>query len=72
MAKKNAETEQSVEDAFNDQSTALRAFADLLDAYPDTTDPDEQKRIAGELHLTAPKTAEAVKKIAKYLEETHG
>ena len=71
MPNKNESPDNTPDDAFAEQSAGLRTFADLLDEYPDANDT-EQKRIAGELHLTAPRTADAVKQISKYLEKTHG
>ena len=71
MAKKNDQTEHSPDEAFAEESASLRDFADLLDKYPEA-EADDKKRLAGELHLTAPRTADSVRKIAKYLDEIHG
>ncbi|MCY4508766.1 MAG: hypothetical protein OXG35_17690 [Acidobacteria bacterium] len=65
------QAEQDAERAFSTAAGALRKFADLLDDYT-KADGAEQQQIAGQLHLTAPTTVDAVKTISKYVEATHG
>ena len=72
MAKKNpAQGDQDAEQAFATAAGTLRTYADLLDDYT-RADGSNQQLIAGQLHLTAPTTVDAVKTISKYVEAAHG
>ena len=72
MANKNpAHGDQDAEQAFATAAGTLRSYADLLDEYT-KADGRDQQLIAGQLHLTAPTTIDAVKTISKYVEAAHG
>ena len=72
MANKNpTQGEQDAEQAFATAAGTLRSYADLLDEYTNA-DGRDQQLIAGQLHLTAPTTIDAVKTISKYVEAAHG
>ena len=70
MAKKDGE--QSPEESFAEMADGLREYAEALEEYSRAGAAEDKKRIAGELHLTSPRTAASVKAISKYLEEMHG